>query len=66
VVGDAGLTVDPLDSAALCEALRRALFDRELRAELAVKGPARARRFTWTEAARKTADIYRWVGEETG
>jgi len=66
VVGDAGLTVDPLDRAALCEALRRALFDRDLRADLAVRGPARAQRFTWSEAARKTADIYRRVGEEAG
>jgi len=66
VVGEAALTVDPLDSRALCEALRRVLIDGDLWSELSVRGPARARRFSWREAARQTADVYRWVGEGTG
>jgi glycosyltransferase involved in cell wall biosynthesis len=70
VVGEAALTVDPLDSAALCEALRHVLVDRVLRIELSALGPARARLFSWSEAARQTADVYRrvyrWVGEGAG
>jgi glycosyltransferase involved in cell wall biosynthesis len=66
VVGEAALTVDPLDSAALCEALRRVLIDDDLHAELSALGPARARLFSWDEAARQTADVYRQVGEGAG
>jgi glycosyltransferase involved in cell wall biosynthesis len=66
VVGKAALTVDPLDSMALCEALRRVLDDRGLRSDLSDRGRARARQFSWVEAARQTADIYGRVGEEAG
>jgi glycosyltransferase involved in cell wall biosynthesis len=62
VVGEAALITDPLDSAALCEALRRVLADGGLRTELSARGQARARQFSWVEAARQTADVYRWVG----
>jgi glycosyltransferase involved in cell wall biosynthesis len=64
VVGDAGLTVPPLDVGALAEALRRVLLDPALRADLAVRGRARALRFSWTEAARQTAQIYALAGED--
>jgi glycosyltransferase involved in cell wall biosynthesis len=59
VVGDAGLTVSPQDTDALSEALRRLIADPALRAELSQRGQARARRFSWAEAARQTAGIYR-------
>jgi glycosyltransferase involved in cell wall biosynthesis len=61
VVGEAGLTVDPLDRAALCDALRRVLFDRGLRDDLAAQGQIQAGRFSWLEAARQTARVYRRV-----
>jgi glycosyltransferase involved in cell wall biosynthesis len=61
VVGEAGLTVDPLDRAALCDALHRVLDDRGLRAELAARGQSQARRFSWVEAARQTAGVYRSI-----
>jgi glycosyltransferase involved in cell wall biosynthesis len=64
VVADAGLTVPPNDSHALSEALHRVLVDPTLRADLARKGLARARRFSWTEAARQTAAVYRLAWEE--
>jgi glycosyltransferase involved in cell wall biosynthesis len=64
VVGDAGITVSPEDRAALTGALHRLLVDPALRKELAARGLARARRFSWTEAARETADIYHQVWEE--
>jgi glycosyltransferase involved in cell wall biosynthesis len=63
VVGDAGLTVAPRDTAALAEALHRVLSDSALHAEMAGKSLARAQRFSWTETARQTAQIYRLVGE---
>ncbi len=58
VVGEAGLLVDPLDAEALAEALRRALSDRDLSQQLSERGLARARGFTWREAARRTAAVY--------
>jgi glycosyltransferase involved in cell wall biosynthesis len=64
VVGDAGWTVPPGDTTALGEALRHVLVDPALRAELAQKGLSRARRFSWFEAARQTADVYRLACEE--
>lgn len=51
VVGDAALTVDPYDVAALATAIERALGDEGPRRELAARGPERARRYTWPAAA---------------
>ncbi|HEX5506543.1 MAG TPA: glycosyltransferase family 1 protein, partial [Thermomicrobiales bacterium] len=62
VVGDAALTVDPLDTAALARALERALTDEALRAELRARGPARAARFTWRRAAEATLRVVEAVG----
>ena len=64
VVGDAGLTVSPLDTRALTEAMRQALLNPALRADLVARGRARALRFSWTEAARQTAEIYALAGED--
>jgi glycosyltransferase involved in cell wall biosynthesis len=64
VVGDAGLTVPPEDTAALCEALRRLTVNPALRAELAQRGRARTRRFSWAEAARQTVGVYRLALKE--
>ena len=58
VLGDAALLVDPLDVAALAEALQRALDDEELRAQLTARGSARVARFDWTTAASEFADLY--------
>lgn len=51
VVGDAGLLVDPTDTAAWSAAMARLLEDAPLRAELAARGRERARRFTWQRCA---------------
>ena len=58
VVGDAALTFDPLDEAAIAAALARGLNDPALRADLSARGLARARLFTWTRAAQQTLDVY--------
>ena len=63
VVGDAGLTVSPLDTSALSEAMRQVLLNPALHADLSARGRARALRFSWSEAARQTAHIYALAGE---
>jgi glycosyltransferase involved in cell wall biosynthesis len=54
VVGDAALTVDPTDAAALAEAMSRLLDDMALRQHLCRAGIERARSFTWERTARET------------
>lgn len=63
VLGSAAELVDPLDSAALGEAIVRVAGDRDLRAAMLVAGRARAARFTWTRAAKATIEVYRDVVE---
>jgi len=63
VVGQAALTVDPLDVDALTDALRRALSDEPLRAELTQMGLARVRCFTWEQAASTLLDVYRRIAD---
>jgi len=51
VVGNAALLVDPHDPSSLERALERALDDAALRRDLAARGPAQARRYTWEASA---------------
>lgn len=51
VVGDAALLVDPYDVAGMAGAIARALDDAALRADLAVRGPQQARRYSWQASA---------------
>lgn len=57
VVGDAALLVDPDDVAAFAAALRRALEDEALRADLVARGRVRLARFDWDRAAGETLDL---------
>ena len=59
VVGEAGLTVDPLDVAGLAEAMRRVLDDEALRQEMRKRGLQRAKGFSWTKTAQETVQVYR-------
>jgi len=63
VVGQAGLTVDPLDVEGLAEAMRRALSDAGLRQEMRERGLQRARDFSWTKTAQETVQVYRRMME---
>jgi glycosyltransferase involved in cell wall biosynthesis len=63
VVGDAALTVDPFDCAALARALARLIDDDVLRAELRTRGLQRALTFDWRETARMTLQVYRRTQE---
>jgi glycosyltransferase involved in cell wall biosynthesis len=58
VAGHAALLVDPEDTDALRQALRRLSEDAELRDELARLGTRWARDFTWEKAVRATWDVY--------
>jgi glycosyltransferase involved in cell wall biosynthesis len=58
VVGDAGLLFDPFDEKALAAAIARVIDNPDLRANLRVKGLARAGLFDWRETARLTLRIY--------
>ncbi len=58
VVGEAGIMVDPQDTAGLSEAMQALLESAALRSELAGRGCTRARQFNWPETARQTARIY--------
>jgi len=56
VVGEAALLVDPLDEDALARALRAAVEREPLRRRLRKLGLERARRYSWNETARVTAE----------
>lgn len=66
VVGDAGVLVDPEDSRAMAEAVRRLRREPEFREDLVRRGRARAVKFTWERAARSTVDVLHRVAVETG
>ena len=53
VGGDAVLYFDPRDVDAMVDAIRRALSDESLRANLRVRGIAQAKKFSWDKSARE-------------
>jgi glycosyltransferase involved in cell wall biosynthesis len=59
VAADAALLVDPQDPGAIAAAMATALTDADLRRDLVHRGLARARRFTWEQAGREVAALYR-------
>jgi glycosyltransferase involved in cell wall biosynthesis len=62
VVGDAGLTVDPMDVHELADAMSRALQDGQLRQRMIDRGLTRAAEFTWLRAARQLRQLYEQIG----
>jgi glycosyltransferase involved in cell wall biosynthesis len=64
VVGDAAILVDPYDPASIADGMRQALQDEQLRAELRVRGMARAREFSWAQSVRRIRDVYGEVMEQ--
>jgi len=63
---DAALTFDPADPAEIAEAIRRALTDEPLRAELRRKGLLRAAEFDWGKHAERLAGQFRGFAEVFG
>jgi glycosyltransferase involved in cell wall biosynthesis len=58
VVGDAGVTVDPLDETAIAAAIQDLLSDPQQLETLAAAGLRRASRFNWRQTARETVALY--------
>lgn len=61
VVGNAGVTVDPDDSAELAESVLRVIADSELSKRLITRGLIQAKKFHWDVTAKQTLDVYRMV-----
>ncbi|MCC6454284.1 MAG: glycosyltransferase family 4 protein [Caldilineaceae bacterium] len=61
VAGDAALLFDPQDTGSIVTALRTALENPGLRAELHTRSLAQAGRFSWSSTAQQTLAIYRQV-----
>jgi len=59
VAGDAAITVNPYDVAALVEAIGQVMEDAEQREEMRQAGLRQAARFPWSKAAAETAAVYR-------
>ena len=59
VAGDAAMLIDPLDPAALGDAMVSLLEDTALRAMLRKRGFERVKQFTWQQAASLTVALYR-------
>lgn len=58
VAGDAALMIDPTNLGAIVGGLQQLIDDHTLRADLAARGIARARDFTWDRAAQQLEQIY--------
>jgi glycosyltransferase involved in cell wall biosynthesis len=56
IMGDSGLAVDPLNTDAIADGIRRLAENSTLNADLRRKGLARAGQFTWQKTAAKTFD----------
>jgi glycosyltransferase involved in cell wall biosynthesis len=61
VAGDAAVVVASRDPERFVDALAALADDPAAAADLATRGQARARRFTWAETARQTAEVYRAI-----
>jgi glycosyltransferase involved in cell wall biosynthesis len=63
VAGDAAVLVNPYDPEAIAEGIYQVLTDDQLRRSLRQRGIARARQFSWEDAARRVREIYQQVVE---
>lgn len=61
VTGDAAILINPNSFEEIGESLEKLLNNQLLRKELSEKGLKRAKKFSWTEAAKKTIEVYKEV-----
>jgi glycosyltransferase involved in cell wall biosynthesis len=61
VVGDAGMLLDPMDTAAWASAIVKVANDEHVRDRMRLAGRARAATFTWERTARTTLGVYQRV-----
>ena len=66
VVGAAGLLVDPYSVPEIAAALQRVLLDRDLHHRLSAAGIARAKLFSWQQAAAQLSDLFNQMGQNNG
>ena len=59
LAGEAALTVDPEDEAAIAVAMLRLIREETLRSDLAAAGRERATEFTWGKSAAATLEVLR-------
>ena len=64
IAGGAALLVDPYDADAIAEGIHRAVTDETLRADLRVRGMARARTFSWSQSVAAIHRLYMEVLEQ--
>ena len=58
IAGDAAITVDPLSTDALAQAIRGLATDEAYRRDLSERGWLRARTFSWTQTAKEMLAVY--------
>lgn len=58
VVGDAGVSVEPMDVDAISEAMRQILEDKSFSEDLSRRGITRSVEFTWRKTAEETTRVY--------
>jgi glycosyltransferase involved in cell wall biosynthesis len=58
VCGDAAFFIDPLQTEAIADAMRRVLTDDALRADLSQRGLERAKHFSWERSITRVREIY--------
>ncbi len=66
VAGDAAMVVEPENRPRIAEALECVLTDERARSDLAQRGLAQARRYTWDRTARLTLEAYHRAAGERG
>jgi glycosyltransferase involved in cell wall biosynthesis len=64
VVGDAALLIDPMNAAAIADAIARVLTDEPLRASLIARGHERVKAFSWERSVARIRQIYQDVVAE--
>lgn len=57
VVGDAALLVDPLSVESIALGIKKAVADKELRAEMSAKGLIQCKKFSWEKSAELFLDV---------
>ena len=58
IVGNAGITIDALDSEKFADAISNVLDDKELSKKMRRKGLEQAKKFTWKRTAEETIKVY--------
>lgn len=63
IVGEAGVTFDPLDVDDMVKSIKKLLTDQRLREEKVKKGLERVKLFDWSSCAKKTLSVLQTLGD---